>query len=400
MIRAEVAGRVNMEDAMIAGILKEAGAGERRVALVPNLAPHLVKLGLDVAVETGAGTAAGLPDAQFQEKGARILPRAELLATADILCHVRSFSGPGSARLDGLRKGQVVVGFLDALAAPKGVQALAGSGVAAFAMDLVPRTTRAQSMDALSSIATVIGYKAVLLAADALPRLFPMLMTAAGTLAPAKVFVIGAGVAGLQAIATAKRLGAVVEAYDVRPAVKEQIESLGARFVELAIEAKDSQDAGGYAKAMDEAFYARQRELLGQALADQDVVIATAAVPGKKAPLLITANAVDGMKPGSVIVDVAAEQGGNCEVTKPGETVLRNGVSVIGPLNLSSSVPAHASQMFARNVVNFLGLIVKKGALSIDLADDIVRETLVARDGEVLNPRLREALGLPALVSA
>jgi NAD(P) transhydrogenase subunit alpha len=292
-----------------------------------------------------------------------------------------------------------MVGFLDPLASPQGAQVLAACGATAFALELLPRTTRAQALDALASAASVVGYKAVLLAAGALPRMFPMMMTAGGTLTPARVFVIGGGVAGLQAIATARRLGAVVQAYDVRPAVKEQVESLGGKFVELPLEAGDAQDAGGYAKAMDESFYRRQREMMAKVIAACDVVISTAAVPGKKAPVLITAEMVDGMPPGSVIVDVAAEQGGNCEVTRAGEDVVRNGVTVMGPVNLAASVPNHASQMFARNVSNFLALIVKDGALAIDTADDIVRETLVARGGEVVHPRVREALGLPAAVA-
>ena len=255
-------------------------------------------------------------------------------------------------------------------------------------------------MDVLSSSATIVGYRAVLMAATALPRMFPMMMTAGGTLTPARVFVIGGGVAGLQAIATAKRLGAVVQAYDVRPAVKEQVESLGGKFVELPLEAGDAQDKGGYAKEMDESFYRRQRETMAKVVAGVDVVISTAAVPGKKAPVLITGEMVDAMPPGSVIVDVAAEQGGNCEITRAGEKVVRNGVTVIGPVNLAASVPYHASQMFARNVANFLALVVKDGALKVDTADDIVRETLVARGGEVVHPKVREALGLPAPVAA
>jgi NAD(P) transhydrogenase subunit alpha len=294
----------------------------------------------------------------------------------------------------------VTVGFLDPLASPQGVQSFAARGATAFALELLPRTTRAQAMDVLSSAATVVGYKAVLLAAGALPRMFPMMMTAGGTLTPARVFVIGGGVAGLQAIATARRLGAVVQAYDVRPAVKEQVESLGGKFVELPIEAGDAQDAGGYAKAMDESFYRRQREMMAKVIAACDVVISTAAVPGKKAPVLITAEMVDGMPPGSIVVDVAAEQGGNCEVTRAGENVVRNGVTVMGPVNLAATVPNHASQMYARNVSAFLTLIVKDGALKVDTTDEIVRETLVARGGEVVHPKVRESLGLPAPVAA
>jgi proton-translocating NAD(P)+ transhydrogenase subunit alpha len=381
---------------VIAAILKETLDGEHRVAIIPAAMPALTKLGLEVVVEVGAGDAAGFPDAAFVEKGARIAAsRAEALKVAEVLLQVRPLRGPDTI-FEGITPRHVTVGFLDPLASPKGVQAFAARGATAFALELLPRTTRAQAMDVLSSAATVVGYKAVLLAAGALPRMFPMMMTAGGTLTPARVFVIGGGVAGLQAIATARRLGAVVQAYDVRPAVKEQVESLGGKFVELPIEAGDSQDAGGYAKAMDEAFYRRQREMMAKVIAGCDVVISTAAVPGKKAPVLITGEMVDGMPPGSVIVDVAAEQGGNCEVTRAGENVVRNGVTVMGPVNLAASVPYHASQMYARNVSGFLGLIVKDGVLTVDTADDIVRETLVARGGEVVHPKVREALGLPA----
>ena len=381
---------------MIAAVLKETLDGERRVAIIPAALPVLTKLGLELVVEAGAGDAAGFPDAAFVEKGARIVgSRAEALKAAEILLQVRPLRGP-EAIFEGIAPRHVTVGFLDPLASPQGVQAFAARGATAFALELLPRTTRAQAMDVLSSAATVVGYKAVLLAAITLPRMFPMMMTAGGTLTPARVFVIGGGVAGLQAIATARRLGAVVQAHDVRPAVKEQVESLGGKFVELPIEAGDAQDAGGYAKAMDESFYRRQREMMAKVIAGCDVVISTAAVPGMKAPVLITAEMVDGMPPGSVIVDVAAEQGGNCEVTRAGENVVRKGVTVMGPVNLAASVPYHASQMYARNVSGFLALIVKDGALKVDTADDIVRETLVARGGEVVHPKVREALGLPA----
>ena len=385
---------------MIAAILKETLDGERRVAMIPGHLPALAKLGIETVVEKGAGAAAGYPDAEYEAKGARVVAsRAEALKAADLLLAVRPLRGPDSI-FEGLEPRHVTVGFMDPLGAPQGIQSFARKGGTAFALELLPRTTRAQAMDVLSSSATVVGYKAVLMAAAALPRMFPMMMTAGGTLTPARVFVIGGGVAGLQAIATAKRLGAVVQAYDVRPAVKEQVESLGGKFVELPLEAGEAQDKGGYAKAMDESFYRRQRETMAKVVAGVDVVISTAAVPGKKAPVLITGEMVDAMPPGSVIVDVAAEQGGNCEVTKPGETVVRNGVSVIGPVNLAASVPHHASQMFARNVANFLALIVKDGALKVDTADDIVRETLAAQGGEVVGARVREALGLPAPVAA
>jgi NAD(P) transhydrogenase subunit alpha len=376
---------------IVAGIPKETFPNERRVALVPASLPVLAKLGVEVLVESGAGQAAGFPDAAYLEKGARIAPSREAtFAEAQILLQVRSFASSHSApppTLGLIHKGHVIVGFLDPIGAPEGVKAVADRGALAFALDLIPRISRAQAMDALSSVAMVIGYKSVLLAADTLPRLFPMMMTAGGTLAPAKVFVIGGGVAGLQAIATARRLGALVSGYDIRPAVREQVESLGAKFVELPLETKESQDAGGYARAMDESFYRRQRELMARVVAEHDVVIATAAVPGRKAPVLISADMVDAMRPGSVIVDAAAEQGGNCEITQPAEVVVRGGVTVLGPVNIASSVPNHASQLHSRNVASFLALIVKQGELGFDLSDQIVRETLVARDGAVVDPR-------------
>ncbi len=384
---------------MIAGVLKETSPGERRVAVVPSAFPLLAKAGVEVVIESGAGAAAGFPDGAFKDKGARIAgSRSEVLEAARVLLQVRplaSAAGAPSGGLEGMGRDHVLVGLLDPLGAPAGIQTVAARGITAFALELIPRITRAQAMDVLSSSATITGYKAVLLAANALPQMFPMLMTAGGTLAPARVFVIGAGVAGLQAIATAKRLGAIVQAYDVRPAVKEQVESLGAKFVELPLEAADAQDKGGYARAMDESFYRRQRETMLKVVAASEVVITTAAVPGKKAPILLTAEMVDAMPPGAVIVDVAAEQGGNCELTRPGETVTRGAVTILGPLNLPSTVPQHASQLYGRNMATFLALIVAGGELKIDLADEIVRETLVTRDGEVVHPRVREALGLP-----
>ena len=382
---------------MIAAILKETAPGERRVAMVPPALAALAKSGLEVVIESGAGEAAGFTDAAYTEKGARIATsRREALDAARVILQVR----PLGRGVEDITRDHVVIGLLDPLGKPDGVKVLAARGATAFALELIPRITRAQAMDVLSSSATITGYKAVLLAASTLPQMFPMLMTAAGTLPPARAFVIGAGVAGLQAIATAKRLGAVVQAYDVRPAVKEQVESLGAKFVELPLEAGDAQDHGGYAKAMDESFYRRQRETMLKVVAASDVVITTAAVPGKKAPVLITADMVDAMPPGAVIVDVAAEQGGNCELTRPGETVTRGRVTILGPVNVPSSVPHHASLMYGRNAAAFLGLIVSKGELKVDLADEVIRETLVTRDGDVVQPRLREALGLPALAAA
>jgi NAD(P) transhydrogenase subunit alpha len=328
--------------------------------------------------------------------------RDELFAQCELILSVRALAsrrGQPSPDLARLRRGQTVLGLLDPLGDAAGMRRLAEAGVTAVALELVPRSTRAQSMDVLSSMATLVGYRAVLLAAEALPRIFPMMTTAAGTIRPAKVLVIGAGVAGLQAIATAKRLGAVVEAYDVRPAVKEQIESLGARFVELPLETKAAQDAGGYAKAQDEEFYKKQRELMAQVVARNDVVVSTAAVPGKKAPVLVTREMLKGMPPGSVVVDVAAEQGGNCEVTRPGERIQVDGVTVIGPLNVAASLPYDASQMYARNVATFLAHALKNGFADDAPQDDIVRETRVTRGGEVVHARVREALGLPALAA-
>lgn len=375
-----------------AGVLKESVSGERRVAVVPPTLPALAKAGAQVIFEPGAGVAAGFPDSEYEQKGARAVPRDEVFAAADVLLQVRTTEDPRR-----LRDGQTIIGFGEPLSAPAAYRDLAAAGVTAFAMEMIPRITRAQSMDALSSMATIAGYKGALLAADALPRMFPMLMTAAGTIAPARVLVIGAGVAGLQAIATARRLGAVVSGYDIRPTVKEQIESLGARFITLELQTGAAQDQGGYAKAMGEEFYRRQRELMGDVIANHDVVITTAAVPGQKAPILVTKEMVARMPPGSVIVDIAAERGGNCELTRPGETVVEHGVSILGPLNLPSTIPYHASQMYSRNIATFLAHLLKKGELVLDLTDEITRETLITYRGEVVHRRVRQALGLPEL---
>jgi NAD(P) transhydrogenase subunit alpha len=388
---------------VIIGVPKEIYPGERRVALTPAILPLLAKAGFEVLIEPGAGAPAGYPDTQFQEKGARLAAdRAAVFSQAEIivqvLCHgANDRKGAGDLQL--MRRGQVLVGFLRPLGSAETVQQVAQTGVTSFAVELMPRTTRAQSMDALSSMASIAGYKAVLEVASALPRLFPMMTTAAGTIAPSRVLVIGAGVAGLQAIATARRLGAVVSAYDVRPAAREQVQSLGARFVELPLETQDAQDARGYAKAQDEAFYARQRELLGRTVAENDAVITTAVVPGKKAPVLVTAEMVKGMAPGSVILDLAAERGGNCELTRAGEQVAVNGVNIIGPINLASGVPYHASQMYAKNLTSFLTNLVKDGKLRPAESDDIIRDTLLTQGGEVVNSRVREMLGLPALLT-
>jgi NAD(P) transhydrogenase subunit alpha len=384
---------------MRVGIPKETCPGETRVAVIPATVGALRKAGYDVALERGAGAAAGFPDKGYAEQGAQLLSRDEIFATADVVLQVRTppaNPAAGAADLAQLRRGQIVIGLADPLGSPEAARALAERGVAAFALELMPRITRAQSMDVLSSMATIAGYKAVLLAAAALPRMFPMLMTAAGTIAPARVFVVGAGVAGLQAISTARRLGAKVEAYDVRPAVKEQVQSLGAKFVELPLEAADAEDKGGYAKAQDEAFYRRQREMMLRVVAANDVVITTALIPGKKAPTLVTAEMVAGMAPGSVVVDLAAERGGNCELTRPDETVVAHGVTILGPSNLPATVPYHASQMYAKNISTFLLHLTKNGAVAIDPADEIARETLVTQNGDVVHARVREALGIPA----
>ena len=381
---------------MIVGVPREIFPGERRVALVPMVVPNLAKTGLEVVVETGAGSEAGYPDARYVEKGAKILPdRAAVFGEADIVTQVLCYGSndrTGEADLALMRRDQILTGFLRPLGSPEAVRRIAATGVTSFAVELMPRITRAQSMDALSSMATAAGYKAVVIAADYLPKLFPMLTTAAGTITPARVLVIGAGVAGLQAIATARRLGAVVSAYDLRPASKEQVQSLGGRFIELPIEASGAEDERGYARAQDESFYRRQRELLGRVVAEQDVVITAAVVPGKKPPVLVTAEMVRAMAPGSVIVDLAAERGGNCELTQSGETIVESGVTIIGRINLASGVPYHASQMYARNITAFLTYLVKEGKPRIDVEDEIIRETLLTRDGEVVHKRVREFL--------
>jgi NAD(P) transhydrogenase subunit alpha len=388
---------------MIVGVPRESFPGERRVALVPAVIPNLAKAGLEVVVEAGAGVEAGYPDADFAAKGAKILPqRAEVFRAADIIVQVLCYGSndrTGKADVPLFKRDQVLIGFLRPLGSVETIQDIAGKGVTSFSVELMPRTTRAQSMDALSSMATICGYKAVLIAGDTLPKIFPMLTTAAGTITPARVLILGVGVAGLQAIATARRLGAVASAYDLRPAVKEQVQSLGARFVELPIEAKDAQDARGYATAQGEDFYRRQRELLGKVIAENDVVITAAVIPGKKSPILVTKEMVAGMAPGSVIVDLAAERGGNCELTRPGEKIVEHGVTIIGWFNLASTVPYHASQMYARNLTAFLLHLVKDGKLKLDTSDEIIRDTLLTRGGEVVNARLREFFSLPALAT-
>lgn len=387
---------------MIVGVPKESYPGERRVALVPMVVPSLIKTGFEVVIEAGAGQEAGYLDEHYAQKGAKILPdRAAVFGSADVIVQVLCYGSndvTGEADLELLRFGQVLIGFLRPLGSRDVLQKLAQTGVTSFAVELVPRTTRAQAMDALSSMGTICGYKAVLMSADTLPRIFPMLTTAAGTITPARVFIIGAGVAGLQAIATARRLGAVASAYDLRPASKEQVQSLGGRFVELPIEAKDAQDARGYGTAQDENFYARQRELLSRVVAESDVVITAAVIPGKKSPVLITGDMVKGMAPGSVVFDLAAERGGNCELTRPGETIVQHGVTIIGKTNVASGVPYHASQMYARNLTALLSYLFKDGQLQLNMQDEIIRETLVTKGGEVVSQRVREFLSLPPLV--
>src|SRR5437660_6033981 len=386
---------------MLVGVPRESFPGERRVALVPATIPHLTKAGLEVVVEAGAGISAGYPDADYTAKGAKIVSdRADLFRAADIVVQILCYGSndrTGKADVPLFRSGQVLIGFLRPLGSIETIQEIAAKGVTSFSVELMPRTTRAQSMDVLSSMATICGYKAVVLAADTSPRIFPMLTTAAGTITPGRVFVIGAGVAGLQAIATARRLGAVASAYDLRPTTKEQVQSLGGRFVELPIEAQDAQDARGYARAQDETFYRRQRELLGRVVAESDVAITAAVVPGRKPPVLVTREMVGRMAPGSVIVDLAAEQGGNCELTRAKQIVVEDGVTLIGTINLASTVPYHASQMYARNISAFLIHLFRNGKFHPDPGDEIFRETLVTQDGEVVNARVREFFGLPAL---
>jgi NAD(P) transhydrogenase subunit alpha len=383
---------------VILGVPRETYPGENRVAMVPAVIQPLTKSGVAVWLERGAGEAAGYRDADYEAKGAKLASRDEIFANAHIIAHVRVAGANPDGRDDArrYRKGQIVIGMADPLGEPAGSRDFASTGATLMALELLPRITRAQSMDVLSSMASIAGYKAVLLAADALPRIMPMMMTAAGTVTPARVFVIGAGVAGLQAIASAKRMGAVVHAYDVRPAVKEQILSLGGKFVELPVETTGAEDKGGYAKELGEEFYRKQRELMAKTVAESDVVITTAAIPGKKSPILITGEMLKHMPPGSVVVDLAAERGGNCDVTKAGEKFNYHGVTVMGPLNIPSAVPYHSSQMYARNVMAFVQNFVVKGAINLSVEDEINRDTMVTKDGDVVNARVREALGMAA----
>ncbi|MCH8011975.1 MAG: Re/Si-specific NAD(P)(+) transhydrogenase subunit alpha [Candidatus Marinimicrobia bacterium] len=384
---------------MIIGVPAESFPDEKRVALVPAFIPNLAKVGLEVHVEQGAGLNAGFPDSAYVEQGAHLVAeRSQLFSSADVLLQVHGLgfnSITSDNDLELVHSRQVVIGLFNPLGNPGIAEYLAEKDITTFALELVPRISRAQPMDVLSSMATIAGYKAVMLAAGALNKIYPMMITAAGTISPSRVFIVGAGVAGLQAIATSRRLGAVVQSYDIRPAVKEQVESLGAKFLELKLETEEAETSGGYAKAMDEEFYRRQREMMKQVVAESDVVITTAAVPGKKAPVLITEEMVQGMHPGSVIVDLAAEGGGNCDLTRPGETIEVHGVHILGPLNLPSTIPYHASQMYAKNVTTFLENLVKDGELNLNLEDPIIKDTLLTHKGEVVNPMVRELLGLP-----
>ena len=381
-------------------VTKETFPGERRVSLIPASVTPLKKKGWEVVVESGAGTEAGFLDEQYIEKGASIVSSREEAFAANVVLQVRSVGAnpeKGKDDIGRMREGQVIVGTCDPLGNAQAVGDIAKTGATLFGLELIPRITRGQSMDVLSSQATIAGYRAVLLGATHLPKMFPLMMTAAGTLKPARVFVIGAGVAGLQAIATAKRLGGVIHAYDVRPAVCEQCESLGAKFVQLELETSGAEDKGGYAKELGEEFYTKQRQLMAEVVAESDVVITTAAIPGKQSPLLITAEAVAGMQPGSVIVDLAAERGGNCAPSKPDETVIDHGVTILGPTNLPSEVPNHASQMFSKNVETLLLHLTDEGKLNIDRNDEITDGTLACIGGEVSHPRIRSILGLPEL---
>jgi NAD(P) transhydrogenase subunit alpha len=372
---------------MIVGVPRETVPGERRVALVPDLVAKLGKAGLEVIVQPGAGAPAGFSDPAYGGVGARL--EENVFEQADLLLKVQP---PTVAESATLKEGATLIGFLQPYTNAEGIRAMAARKVTAFAMELMPRISRAQAMDALSAMSTIAGYKAVLLAASRLPKFFPLLMTAAGTITPARVFIIGAGVAGLQAIGTAKRLGAVVEAYDTRPVVKEQVESLGAKFVELGLETKDAEAKTGYAKAQSEEFYQQQREMMLKYVAAADVVIPTALVPGQRAPVLITEEMVRGMRPGSVIVDLAAEQGGNCALTEPGQDVVRHGVVISGPINLPSAVPFHASQMYARTVTNYLTHLVKDGSIHLDLSDELTRGPLVTYQGEIRHEAVKATL--------
>ena len=375
---------------MRVAILKETSPLETRVALMPDAVKSLVGQGMQVTIETGCGARASVSDEEYTRVGATVsTDRGELLANSDVIPTVNVLPAADQAKL---KSGAVVIGFLRPLDDPGALETAISQGATLLSMELVPRITRAQSMDALSSMATVAGYKAAILAAEMLPRMFPLLMTAAGTVPPAHVFVLGAGVAGLQAIATARRLGAVVEAYDVRAAAGEQVRSLGAKFVEVDLGGIQTEDKGGYAKELTEEALELGRQLIIKTAKTSDVIITTAQVPGRRAPLLIRKEGVENMRLGSVIVDLAAPAGGNCELTQPGETIVHNGVTIFGPLNLPATVPVHASQLYSRNVNTFLALILKKGELNLDMNDEIIKGSCVARGGQIVNERVSAAL--------
>jgi H+-translocating NAD(P) transhydrogenase subunit alpha len=370
---------------MNVAVLRESASGERRVAVVPAHIPALEKLGASVLVETGAGLAAGYPDEEYRQKGATVADRKAVLNEADILLAVRALAAGGfgeDGSLEPLKKGAILVGQLNPYESHPAFDAVRRGDVTAFSLEKIPRITRAQSMDVLSSQANLAGYRAVLLGALELPKMFPMMMTAAGTVVPARVFVVGVGVAGLQAIATAKRLGAVVSAYDIRPAVQEQVESLGARFVKLDLAPEETETDGGYAREMDEEFYRKQREKMIEVVSESDVVITTAAIPGKPAPLLVTDEMVRAMRPGTVIVDLAAERGGNCELTVPGETTEIQGVRILGPVNVPAGIAHHASQLYSKNITTFLEIILTDGTVNIDKEDEIVAATMMSTETE------------------
>ena len=386
---------------MIIAVTRELVAGENRVSLCPDNVQSLIEAGASLWVEHNAGVNAGFSDESYQSVGAKIISdRDELFTGADIILQVQSFgSNTENAEQDlkRLKSEQIVIGLMDPLAQPQAASQVAKTGATAIALEMVPRISRAQSMDVLSSMATLAGYRSVLLGAEAAPRILPMLMTAAGTLQPARVLIMGVGVAGLQACATAKRLGAVVEAYDVRPAAREQIISVGATPVELDLPTESSEGAGGYAKEQSEEFLELQRKLMTEVVARQDIIITTAAVPGAKSPILVTEDMLKAMKTGSVVVDLAAERGGNCALTKAGQTAFEHGVTILGPENLASEVAYHASQMYGKNIQTLLELILQDGNINLDFNDEIVAGTVVAHNGDVPHPYMRKLLGLPSL---
>jgi H+-translocating NAD(P) transhydrogenase subunit alpha len=383
---------------MIVGVPKETFEGEKRVALSPDAAATLIKAGLEIHVESGAGLEAGFTDEAYTKKGAKVVAdRAAVFDAAKIIAQVQTPSANtshGDADIDALTTEHIVIGCADPLSGNDGLKKMIEKKITLFGMEMIPRITRAQSMDVLSSQANLAGYKAVLMAANEMPQACPMFMTAAGTIKPARIFIVGAGVAGLQAIATARRLGAIVTAYDVRAACKEQVESLGAKFVEVELETSDNEDKGGYAKEQSVEQLKKQQEQLARIVAESDAVITTAAIPGRKAPVIVTADMVQRMRQGSVIIDLAAERGGNCELTEARKTVIKHGVKIVGPSNIPATIPRDASLMYGNNVATFIKLITKDGELNLDMSDEVIAGTLVCQDGKVLNARIRGVLGI------